>query len=208
MGDRLTIYRGSARLLGDGRIAALDEDSVIRRAFDDAWPEAVDYLLRRGFWNFAIRTVEIEPDDDFEPLFGYTYSYSKPNDWIRTHRISETGDFVKGFEDFHFEQGFWFASVSPLYISYVSSGDAYGWNVGAWEQPFCKALEAYLAFSSGLPVTADKGNRNDLYQLFKEELKNAKAIDAVDEAVQHTPPGRLTRSRFGNRSFNSSSRGL
>jgi hypothetical protein len=208
MGDKLTIFRGAQRLLGDGRIASLSEDTVIRRAFDDAWPEAVNFLLTKGMWNFAIRTIEIEPDDDFEPLFGYTYSYSKPEDWIRTVSISETGDFTQGYEQYHDEQGFWFASVDSLFIRYISSSDSYGWNIGAWRQPFCKALEAYLAFSAGLPVTADRGNRNDLYQLFNTELKNAKTIDAVDEAVQHTPPGRLTRSRFGNRSFNSSSRGL
>ena len=83
-----------------------------------------------------------------------------------------------------------------MYLRYVSDDDNYGWNVGRWRQSFAKALAAYLAYQCGLPISADRGNRNDLYNLFRTLLKDAKALDAVDEKVQQKPAGRLVRARL------------
>lgn len=202
MADRLAIYRGALRLLGDARLASLTEPSSNRYALDDIWTNAVDYMLEQGLWNFSIRTVELSADDDYEPLFGYAYSFRKPDDWVRTNSLCDEPYFTRGYEKFQDEGDFWFADIDTLYIRYVSNDAAYGWNVGAWRQSFAKALEAYMAFESGLPISNDKSNRNDLFNLFKDRLKTAKAKDAVDEAVAYSPPGRLVQSRFrsGSRS--------
>lgn len=205
MADRLTIYREALRLLGNAAsLSSLTEVSPSRDALDDAWRSAGDYLLEKGLWNFAIRTVEMQPDEDVEPLFGYDYAYSKPTDWLRTVNISPTAIFVEGLADYADEGEYWYASQSPIYIRYVSDDDAYGWNVGRWRQSFAKAFAAYLAFECGLPISADRGNRNDLYNMFRTLLKDAKALDAVDEKVQQKPAGRLVRARLrsGNQKDN------
>jgi hypothetical protein len=156
-----------------------------------------DYLLARGLWNFAIRTVELSQDDDVEPLFGFDYAYSKPDDWVRTAAISSDGTFGFPFNDFEDEQNYWYSSIDPLYVRYVSDDDEYGWNVGEWRQPFAKAFEARLAFECGLPISGDKSNRNDMEMLAERRLREAKNLDAVDERTQVRPPGRLVRSRNG-----------
>lgn len=196
MADRLSIYKGVLRLLGNAAgLSSLTEVSPTRNALDDAWRAAGDYMLARGLWNFAIRTVEMSPDEDVEPLFGYTYAYSKPDDWVRTASISDRPTFDDGFEDYEDETAYWYTNCSTLYVRYVSDDDAYGWNIGAWRQPFSKALEAYLAWECGLPISSDRGNRNDMFQLFTRLLKDAKSLDAVDERVRSRPSGRLVRSR-------------
>jgi hypothetical protein len=196
MADRLSIYKGVLRLLGNAAgLSSLTEVSPTRNALDDAWRAAGDYMLARGLWNFAIRTVEMSPDEDVEPLFGYTYAYSKPDDWVRTASISDRATFDDGFEDYEDETAYWYTNCSTLYVRYVSDDDAYGWNIGAWRQPFSKALEAYLAWECGLPISSDRGNRNDMFQLFTRLLKDAKSLDAVDERVRSRPSGRLVRSR-------------
>jgi hypothetical protein len=197
MADRLTIYRGACRLLGQQRVASLTEEAPTRRALDDAWRPTGDYLLARGLWNFAIRTVELTQDEDVEPLFGYDYAFSKPDDWIRTASISDDGTFVSGLTDFEDETNYWYADCDPLYVRYISSDDEYGWNVGEWRAPFAKAFEARLAFECGLPITGDKSNRNDMEGLAEKRLREAKTLDAVDERVRPTPTGRLVRSRGG-----------
>lgn len=196
MADRLEIYRGALRLLGDAHgLSSLTEEGPARTALDQAWQPAVDYLLAKGLWNFAIRSVELTPDEDVAPLFGYQYAFSKPVDWVRTVSISNEATFREGYEDYEDETGYWYADPNPLYVRYVSSDEDYGWNIAAWRQPFAKALEAYLAYDCGLPISSDRGNRNDMFTLFGKLLKEAKALDAVDERVRRQPSGRLVRSR-------------
>ena len=196
MADRLSIYRGALRLLGDGRLSALTDNDSRRLKLDDAWEGSVNFMLEQGLWNFAIRTIEISADDDFDPLFGYQFSFRKPTDWVRTNTISTDPYFKQGFEEYHDEGDYWFADQEPLYIRYVSNGPEWGWNIGRWRENFARALEAWLAYSCGLPISNDKGNRNDLFQIWERLLKSAKAKDAVDEAVQRPPTGRLVNARF------------
>lgn len=196
MADRLTIYRGALRLLGDSHgLSSLTEEGTARRKLDEAWQTTGDFLLAKGLWNFALRTVELANDEDVEPLFGYQYAMSKPDDWVRTANISSTATMREGYEDFEDEPGYWYVNVDPLYIRYVSNDTEYGWNVGAWREPFAKTFEAYLAFECGLPISGDKSNRNDLYSLYEERLKDAKSLDAVDERVKFKPRGRLVKAR-------------
>jgi hypothetical protein len=196
MGDRFSIYQGALMHLGDGQIVSLTEANPKRHALDKVWDKSVNLLLEKAFWNFAIRTVEISPDTDYDPLFGYAYSFRKPDDWVRTNSISDDPYFTRGYEEYHDEGDYWFAAIDRLYIRYVSDDPLYGWNEGRWREGFCHALEALLAFRCGLPISNDKGNRNDLWTLYEKLVKDAKILDAVDEAVVHQPPGRLVSSRF------------
>lgn len=200
MADRLEIYRGALRLLGDAHgLSSLTEVGPARTALDGAWQPAVDYMLAKGLWNFAIRSVEMTEDEDVEPLFGFQYAFSKPDDWVRTVSISDDPTFREGYEDYEDETDYWYADPNPLYVRYVSSDEEYGWNIAKWRQPFAKALEAYLAYECGLPISSDRGNRNDMFTLFGKLLKEAKTLDAVDERVRRQPRGRLVRSRSCSR---------
>lgn len=200
MADKLEIYRGALRLLGDAHgLSSLTEDGPARLALDNAWGQAVAYLLARGLWNFALRTVELTEDGAITPL-GYQYAFAKPADWVRTAGISDDPTFRQSFEKYQDEAGYWYADITPLYLRYVSNDEEYGLNVTAWRQPFAKALEAYLAYECGLPISSDRGNRSDMFTLFNKLLKDAKTLDAVDERVQTLPEGRLVKARFYRRS--------
>jgi len=198
MADRLEIYKEALRLLGPSELASLTEDRSERHKLDDAWTNAVEYMLAEGMWNFAIRTIELGNDEDTAPLFGFDYSFVKPTDWIRTVNISPDGTFLEGLRNYEDEQGFWYANLPTIYLRYVSDDEDYGWNISSWRQPFAKCLAAYLGFECGLPIASDKGTRNELYQLFQSRLKRAKTLDAVDERVQEKPAGRWTRARLRN----------
>lgn len=199
MADRLAIYQGALRLLGSQRIASLVEVHPARIALDDVWQSAGDYLLKEGLWNWGMRTVELEADDNITPLFGYQYAFSKPADTIRTASLAQDATFNAQPLDFADENGYWFTDVDPVYARYVSSDAQYGWDVGKWPETFAGAMSAYMAFECGLPISNDRGNRNDLYTLYEARLKKSKILDAADESVKFTAPGRLVRSRF-NRS--------
>lgn len=209
MASRLSIYKSALRYLGNAAsLSSLTEVSPSRRGLDDAWQETGDYMLAKGLWNFAIRTAQLSEDEDVEPLFGYQYAFSKPDDWVRTASISTDPAFQDGFEDFADEGSYWYANSDTLYVRYISNDDAYGWNVGAWREPFAQAFACYLAFQCGLPLSSDKSNRNDLYNLSKSLLTEAKTLDAVDERVAMSPAGRLVKSRLRRGSLSGTRRGL
>lgn len=196
MADRLEIYRGALRLLGPSNLASLTEDRPERHTLDGVWQTAGDSLLQEGLWNHAIRSSELTYDEDVEPLFGYRYAFSHPEDFVRLANISQTADYREGLNHYETEAGYFYADLETIYIRYVSNDADYGWNVGAWPVSFATTMSAYLAFESGLPVSADRGNRNDIYTLYQTRLGRAKTLDAVDERVHHSPPGRLTRARL------------
>jgi hypothetical protein len=184
-------------MLGNHRIASLTEQTAMRSVLDDCWDSAVNYMLEQGLWNFALRTVELDFDTNVEPLFGYKYGFSKPADWVRTQRVCDFPTLNSDFERWHDEAAYWYADPEKLFITYVSNLPNYGWNIGAWRQHFCKALEAYLAFEAAIAIPDDKGSRSDLFQLYKRRLADAKIKDAADEEVEYAPRGRLIRSRYG-----------
>lgn len=199
MADKLRIYKGALRLLGPHELATLTDDRPERYQLDDAWDDAVEHLLNQGLWNFAIRAVQLSADDDVAPLFGWDYGFSQPDDYIRTVGISDEPTFRNGFENYEVEAGKWFANIDTLYLRYVSNDAQYGLNIGAWTQAFAKCLEAYLAFETGLPMSGDRGNRNDLFSLYEKRLTRAKTLDAFDESVKYSPQGRFVRARFSRR---------
>lgn len=194
MADKLSIFKGALRLLGPHELATLTDNRPERFQLDDAWSDAVALHLGEGLWNFATRTVEIAASGS--PIPGWDYAFTKPADYVRTAGIADEPTFRNGFEDYEDQGGKWYASIDPIYVRYVSNDDAFGMNVAAWPQSFVFALEALLAFQTGLPVSGDKGNRNDLYSLYKERLKRAKTLDAFNESVKQSPPGRLVRARL------------
>lgn len=196
MASKLSIYKGALRLLGPHELAALTDDRPERYQLDDAWDDAVAYLLLQGLWNFAMVTDELSGGASAVP--GWDYAFTKPADYVRTAGISSEPTFSVGFEDYRDEGPRLYANVDTLYLRYVSNDAGHGLLISSWPLSFTKALEAYLAFETGLPVSGDKSNRNDLYTLFEKRLKRAKIIDAFDESVKPSPAGRLVRSRLSS----------
>lgn len=195
MADKLEIYNGALSLLGGAQLATLSDNRPERLRLDAVWDNAVAYMLQRGMWNFALRTEQFNAAGD-PPIPGWAYTHPQPSDYVRTVGISFEPTFRQGFEDYQDEHGCWYANVDTLYVKYISNDDDYGLNIDEWPQSFAVALEAYLAFRTGLPISGDKSNRNDLYQLFKTLLNEAKTLDAVNESVKSPPAGRLVRTRL------------
>lgn len=200
MATKLNLYRGALRLLGPHQLAATTDDRPERYVLDEIYDDAVQHMLEQGLWNFAIRFEPLTtPAAPTNPDTGYDYAFSKPTDFVRIAAISDNASFDGIFEAYSVQQSYIYTNATELYLRYVSNDASYGLDLTKWPQSFAKAVEAYLAFESGLPISGDRGNRNDMLGLFKERLARAKIIDAVDERVQWKNPGRWTRARITQR---------
>ncbi|MCO5159624.1 MAG: hypothetical protein M9939_00690 [Mesorhizobium sp.] len=200
MATKLNIYRGALRLLGPHQLASTSDARPERYALDEIYDDAVQHMLEQGLWNFAIRFEPLTtPATPTNPDTGYDYAFSKPSDFVRLAAISDNASFNGIFEAYSIQQSYIYTNAEEIYLRYVSNDAAYGLDLTKWPQSFAKALEAYMAFESGLPISGDRGNRNDMMGLFKERLARAKTLDAVDERVQWKKPGRWTRARITQR---------
>lgn len=197
MASKLSVYNGALRLLGERRLASLTEDRSSRYEIDAAYDDVLADCLEGGYWNFAMRSVEAEPDDDAAPQFGYTYAYSKPDDWVRTYTISANERFEPPLEDYQDENGYWFCDVEPLYIRYVSNDTDWGGNLGGWPRSFASYVEATLAVAVCLQITSSSEKLAEAMKVQKRAKTHAKANDAMNEPSRPLATGSWVNSRDG-----------
>lgn len=197
--SKLQQYNGALRFLGERRLLSLTEEGKSRRELDSAWDESIAFMLEQGFWNFAIRSSELLPDEDQEPLFGYSNSFERPSDYVQLVAISDVGFFDTDTNAYEGEATHWFSDADKLYVRYVSNDAAYGLNLGRWPATFCTAHQAYLAFLTGPSINSDRADKGDNFSLHEKWVSLAKVKDAIEQKVTFKPAGRVVRARFGRR---------
>lgn len=176
---KLSIYQEALRNLADARLAALTDDVESRYALDDAWADAIAFVLSQAPWRFALKTVVMS--GSATPVPGYTTAYPLPTDWLRTHAIfiDQSG------RELPFdltEQGSAVSvniAVAPV-IRYVSSTYADP-AVANWPPHFSQAAAAYLAFMVAERVTGERSAPARMSQLFSSILPEAIRLDAIAE---------------------------
>lgn len=195
MASKLSIYNGALRAIGERRLASLTEDRTSRRELDDAYDDVVANCLEAGFWNFAMRTVELEASLDAAPEFGFNYAYEKPEDWVRTYKVSASERFDPPLDEYHDENGYLFCDVEPLYLRYVSNGVDAGLNIALWPRSFVTFVELSLAQAVALNVSASGTTKEDVERRLKRAKSDAVGKDAMNQAVEFPPTGTWVRSR-------------
>ena len=136
MTTKLLVYNGILRALGESRIANLTEARRPRYEIDDIYDALLEHCLEEGYWNFAIRTIKLAADPALSTSFGYTHTFNKPIDWVRTAQVSTEGFFTEPFLDYQDETDFWFADIDPLFFRYVSNDTSYGLDLSRWPESF------------------------------------------------------------------------
>lgn len=201
MTSKLDLYRRAIRFVGSASLDSLSEDRAERYKIDEIYDGAVLEFLELGLWKVALRTSELTADTDTTADFGPVYVYEKPTDFVRLAGIATDAYFRNELSDYLDEAGYWYTDSSIIYVKYVSKGTSYGLNLGAWRETMAEACGAHLALKAVLPISKDRGDRNDLLQISARLLEVAKRIDAVDERVKRKPEGRLVQARRGFGSF-------
>lgn len=197
--DQLGVYNGALRRLGSRKIASLTENREPRRVLDDIWANggAVKYALERGEWNFALRAVQGAYDAGITTEFGFQHAFAKPDDFRRLAALSANEYFRPPLtnEEYVDEAGYWLADHEVIYIRYVSSGGAYGFDSSRWTEAFTEYLSAYLAHEACERITNSDQKKQLLEREMMKCLSTAKAVDGMQEGVKFLPSGSWSRSR-------------
>jgi hypothetical protein len=196
MPTQLSLYNGALLALGERKLLNLSENREPRRVLDAFWDdEAVRYLLSRGLWNFAKRSVRIEYDPDYESEFGFRYAFTKPDDWVRTMALCTDEYFQSTLLRYSDEAGFWYADVDTIYVQFVSDDEDYGSDLSLWPENFTQYAEHWLALKACKRIANSTTDKEQLKADVRRLLTEAKSSDAMDEPTSFPPSGSWARAR-------------
>lgn len=180
MATQISVFREAARLLGDYRIATLNDDSTQVVAFTDSWDRSVRYVLRQSFWKFALKTGSLTGASAVDHMPGYTYTYDMPCDWLRTHAIYHINasnpeecpiDCKHTLEQIH-------SNVATPYIRYIS--DDYT-DPDTWPEHFAFAVACRLAFDCAERITGSPAKTDQMSKAWQQGMQLAQGPDALPE---------------------------
>lgn len=200
MASKLGLYNEALGHLRERRLASLTETREPRRVLDDYYDGVLAYCLERGFWNWAMRAVEIDASDAITPQFGYANAFEKPEDWVRTYTISDSDMLAPPLLEVIDEGSIWYADCDPLYVKYVSDNAAYGMDLGVWPASFADYVALRLALRAGPRIASVSA---DTLEYLRTEERRALAAamskDAMDEPPGIPPRGTWATARGGGR---------
>jgi hypothetical protein len=208
MTDKLSLYNGALREIGEVKLASLAEASERRYIIDDVFDSSVQTCLESGFWNFAMRAMELNPDLNITPTFAYQFAFQQPNDWLATAGVYSDALEKQVLTDYVFEAGYWYASVEPIYVRIVSNDPDYGGNLGKWPQLFADYVKYHIAVKICPRVTNDEKRLTDLKADERKARIAAENHNVMGLPARFPPYGSWVMSRSASRwTFGSSLRG-
>ena len=202
MPTQLTLYNGALRILKERKLASLSENREPRRLLDGAWGSgasegAIRYCLQMGQWTWGTRTSRIDYSPSVEPDFGYRYAFDQPADMVRVCGLSEDEYATVPLIRYSDERHYWYADLSPIYVSYVSNHEDYGGDMSLWPETFIKLVEAYLAKEIAGNLTQGTGLIALADRAWKEAKSEALSLDGLNKPTRAFPEGSWNRSRRG-----------
>jgi hypothetical protein len=141
--DRLRIYNGALLLCKETPLnlsTGLTEDVEARYLLDLVWnDQGVRYCLEQAQWHFAMRFSQFEPD------FGFSRAFDKPEDWVSTSGVWEDDRMASPLLQYADEVDFWFCERDVIYARYVSDHADFGMDLGKWPSSFTDYVKAHFA---------------------------------------------------------------
>lgn len=198
MTDKLSLYNGALRAIGERPLASLAENREPRRRLDEVWAEgAVNFCLALGQWKFARRTQQLAPSTTVLPPFGYRNAYEIPADHIRTCALCDDEHLQHPLLTYQMEQNYIYTDVEPIYLSFVSNDAAFGGDFSLWPEDFIRVVRLYLASEIVWPVTQNAEKKKSIDADFKAAKLDAKSSDAMEGPTVFPPMGSFAKARIG-----------
>ena len=201
MASKLGIYNSALLLLEERGLASLAASGNSKSALDDAWDDSVAFCLESGFWTFALRTARLDSSQSITPAFGLAFAFEKPDDWVRTYRISSDDRLGSQLLDLADEGGLWYSDADPVYVKYVSNDGAYGGDLAKWPATFAEYVAARLALKTCMRVTGSASRIEGLSRLERKTRNEASAKDSMNEPPAFPMRGTWAASRMRGADF-------
>ena len=169
MASIVGICNGALNQLGATTILSLSEDSKNARLCNSRYTQVRDALFRSHPWNCLQKRVQIAADAT-APAWGFTYAYTLPADCLRLLKILDydSNYKVEGRKILSNT-----SSMKILYVARVTDPNEY-------DELLRETLSASLGADIAFGVTSNNQTASNMYNLFKEKLKDARFVDSTE----------------------------
>lgn len=169
MASVVDICNGALNQLGASTILSLTEDSKNARLCNARYTQVRDSVFRSHPWNCLQKRVQLAADTD-TPAWGFTKQYTLPADCLRLLTILDyDSDYkVEGRKILTDN-----SSVKILYIGRIEDPNEY-------DELLRETLSAALAADIAYAITSSNPLTANMYQLFKDKLKEARFVDSTE----------------------------
>jgi len=200
MTDKLSVWNGALTAIGERELANDQENREPRYVLERLWNrDFIETILQMGQWNFAIRSLKLEPDPNITTKFGYEHAYPQPEDYVRLVGFCEDEAFEYENKAYQVENGVFYTGRAEVYFRYVSNDPKYGTDFSKWPYNFTRFAEEYLGYCVTRRLTHSNPDTEQAEKRYKAALKAAKNTDAMEQPPKTVPISGWTHSRFGRR---------
>lgn len=205
MTTKTQLYQGAHLVLKQNAVSmAVTDDEAFVNNLDLIYDRSIKWCLEQGLWNFATRDVSAEASEDVETQFGFAYAVEKPDDYAgRIVAISANDRFYPTLGPGEYLEtgglsGYIFVDCDPLFLRYISNSVEYGLALGNWPETFATFVEHELAWRvAGHLTNMGVNEKDELRKQRDRTMRDARSKDALNQASERPPPGRLVTSRRG-----------
>jgi hypothetical protein len=170
MSSEVEICNAALINLGEATIISLTEtDSKAARLCNQRYAAIRDAELRKLQWNFAIRRVELALLTTV-PVYEFSAEFELPSDLLRF--ISTDDDRY----EHRIEDGKLLCNRSAVKIKYVRQVT----DPNEFDSLFKDSLAARIAYALAIPLTDDKGLKEEMWQMYEDTILEAQASDAFE----------------------------
>ena len=169
MASVVDICNGALNQLGASTILSLTEDSKNARLCNARYTQVRDSIFRSHPWNCLQKRVQL-PADTATPAWGFSFQYTLPSDCLRVLRILDyDSDYkVEGRKIVTNN-----SSMKILYVARITDPNEY-------DELLRETLSAALAADIAYAVTSSNPLTQNMYNLLKDKLREARFVDATE----------------------------
>jgi len=186
--------------IGAARISGIDENSVNAHWCKTFYPMLRRNSLRLHFWNFAEERVELG-QDAIPPVFGWTYAYGLPGDYLRLREFngtsiiyySDPNNLIRYEEAYKIEGSRLLTNSGRALIVYTKDVT----NPAEWDALFYEYISTMLASKLAMAIGKDGSKSAFLaQQALQVKLPFSMAVDGQESPTTRMRSDELIKGRW------------
>lgn len=200
--NEVDICNLALNFLGKGIIKSLSENTELARTCKLHYDRYRRILLKDYSWEFAERTMKLEPVADFgDNVKGWDYVYRYPDDCLQVLKIYDGDDrrkddkrekFFVQTVDYRLGTKVICCNLENAYMDYVSNEE----DCNYFSEEFVEALAHYLAYGMAQALTGSEAKAQTELQYMQTALYQAKLRTAREREHDPSLPHKYFDGRF------------
>ena len=192
MASVVNLCNSALNLLGASTISSLTEDTKNARLCNQRYEPIRNRVFRSHNWNCLIKRVQLAADST-GPVVEYTYGYTLPSDCLRVMKIHNgSTDSIKSALDYKVEGRKIVTDETTIYLVYI----ALITDPNEYDSYLREAISHQLAADLAYAITNNSTLANNYMARADERLREARFIDATENALDTIESGEFLESRL------------